>query len=535
MNKLHMVRLVVFGGCFLFVSLAYASAPSISGTVKDSAGAPFKGAFVRARRNKITMSVLSDRQGRYRIQNLPAGEYEVEATVVGYKSVPRTGVNLAAGQSATLDFALQKSMVRWSDLSYQQARVLLPEGKGRAVLVDQCFRCHGFQTRMVGSRRNQAGWGRAVTFMRTALHFYLAGRVNDQEAADVTSYMNTVFGADSQLPRSPADLPKYQETVRPFSDEAMKIVYVDYEAPRPNSWPWSETSDKDGNIWIAYYGKANRIGRLDPRVGEIQDFPVPYQGTAAIHSVVAAADGTAWFTEQGPNKIGKWDPTTQKITEYQDAYIRGKEGIVEGGSKHTVRVDPKGFVWSTGSPLTRLDPKPGKFTRFPEVPSAYGIVFDKEGNPWFTEFELQGKIGKVDAKTGKVTKWAPPTPECWPKRIQIDSNGIVWFGEYARTHKEAAKIARFDPKTQTFKEFPLPGPSATPYGLGIDRNNFIWYSSEDMDILGRLDPKTGVVIEFPFPYSENGIRELNLDSEGRMWFGTGPNNKVGYFIPPEGM
>src|SRR5262245_16553124 len=60
---------------------------TISGTVKNSTGAPFKGAFVRARnvKTKMTVNVLSDSRGQYRVQNLLPGDYEIRATAIGYK------------------------------------------------------------------------------------------------------------------------------------------------------------------------------------------------------------------------------------------------------------------------------------------------------------------------------------------------------------------------------------------------------------------------------------------------------------------
>ena len=107
---------------------------------------------------------------------------------------------------------------------------------------------------------------------------------------------------------------------------------------------------------------ANKITRLDPKTGEMKDFPIPFTGTAGVHSAVPAPDGSVWLAEQGSNKLGRWDPVTQKITEYQDAYLPGKEGIEDGGSKHTVRIDPSGKVWASGVPLTRFDPETEKFT-----------------------------------------------------------------------------------------------------------------------------------------------------------------------------
>ncbi|MGH9784284.1 MAG: carboxypeptidase-like regulatory domain-containing protein, partial [Terriglobia bacterium] len=75
------------GLVMLLVSVAYGE--TISGTVKDASGAPVRGAFVKARsdaKSKITISVLSDSQGRYRIENVSAGGYQVQATALGYRN-----------------------------------------------------------------------------------------------------------------------------------------------------------------------------------------------------------------------------------------------------------------------------------------------------------------------------------------------------------------------------------------------------------------------------------------------------------------
>ena len=129
------------------------------------------------------------------------------------------------------------------------------------------------------------------------------------------------------LPKSPADMPGYKETLRPFSSDAMNIVYVEYDMPGPNRMPFSAAPDKDGYLWIPNFGVANKITRLDPKTGEMQDYPVPNVGTAAIHSAVPGPDGAVWLAEQASNKVGRWDPNTKTITEYQDAYLPGKEGL----------------------------------------------------------------------------------------------------------------------------------------------------------------------------------------------------------------
>ena len=383
---------------------------------------------------------------------------------------------------------------------------------------------------MAAVKRDLDGWTTAVNFMRDTRHARLANHINDQQALVLTNYLNDAFGVDAKLPKSPADMPGYKATVRPVNDDALKIVYVEYDMPGPNRMPFSAAPDKDGKLWIPDMGSENHIGHLDPNTGMVEEFTAPNATPAGIHSAVPAPDGSVWIGEQAANKVGRWDPKTKLITEYQDAYQKGMEGLEDGGSKHTVRVDPSGRVWGTSvhSQLTVYDPKNNEFSHFPDTYSPYGVEIDKAGNPWFAEFDSKGKIGMVDPKTGKVTKWAPPTKDGWPRRIEIDTDGIVWFAEYY-----GGKIGRFDPQTQTFKEYVLPGPKATPYALAIDRKHNLWYSSDEMDVIGRLDPNTGKVTEFPYAHSENMMKEFFLDAQGRMWYGSGPNNKVGYFVPSD--
>jgi virginiamycin B lyase len=517
--------LALLSSVILFGSACYAA--TITGTVKGPDGAPFEGAFVQAQNTKTRMwlIVLTDSQGRYRVEKVPAGDYTLSTKVTGFRSDPRPGLTVTAEQDASVDFTLQKANIRWNELSIYQAKQLFPASTGKDTLFEHCFVCHGFQTRMASVRRDEDGWKDRVQFMRDAMHFSLAWRFDDKKAADVASFLNNSFGNDATLPRSPADLPEYKNTTHKFSSEAMNIAFVEYEMPGPSRMPFSAAPGKDGYLWIPNFGIANKITRLDPKTGAMEDFPVPNSGTAAVHSAVEGPDGSVWLTEQGPNKLGKWDPKTQKITEYQDAYLPGKEGNESAGSKHTVRFDPHGNVWATGYPLSRLDPETGKFTDFWGVADhTYGLEPDKDGNIWFTN-PGTGQIGKADWKTLKIRQWEVPTKDGYERRIELDANGIVWFGEY-----QNGKIGRFDPKTETFKEYDLPGgKDVFPYGVGIDTNNDVWYSSYYMDVLGRLDPKTGKITEYPFPHSENTIRELFRDSEGRMWYGSPSNNRVGYF------
>jgi len=117
----------------LFFCSFGSQAASVTGTVKGPDGAPFQGAFVEAQNTKTRMmtSVLSDTQGHYQIDNLAPGEYRLMIKAVGYRTDPRTGVNLTADQKASFDFALQNGTVRWNEISFYQAMQLWPAAKGK--------------------------------------------------------------------------------------------------------------------------------------------------------------------------------------------------------------------------------------------------------------------------------------------------------------------------------------------------------------------------------------------------------------------
>jgi hypothetical protein len=111
-------------------------------------GAPFPAAFVQARnaKTKITVMVLSDNNGRYRIENLPAGDYQVQARTIGFRGGPKSGIVLSAKQNASFDWTLQKQIVRRDEIPIAQGFKLIPDGPGKARFEQTCgASCHGFQ------------------------------------------------------------------------------------------------------------------------------------------------------------------------------------------------------------------------------------------------------------------------------------------------------------------------------------------------------------------------------------------------------
>jgi Carboxypeptidase regulatory-like domain/TonB dependent receptor len=82
---------------------------TVSGRVSDERGAVVVGARVKAtlRATGAAREAVTDAGGRYRLAELPPGEYTLRASSDGFADAAREGVTTLAGQSLRLDFTLR--------------------------------------------------------------------------------------------------------------------------------------------------------------------------------------------------------------------------------------------------------------------------------------------------------------------------------------------------------------------------------------------------------------------------------------------
>src|SRR5215510_3379321 len=140
----------------------------------------------------------------------------------------------------------------------------------------------------------------------------------------------------------------------------------------------------------------------------------------------------------------------------------------------------------------------------------HDVMLDREGTVWYSDFG-QMFLGKMDAKTGKVTQY--PIPEVkkgFPVgtlNLEIDQDDNPWVGVMYQS-----AIAKFDKKTETFKTWSTPKEWDTDAGQlghlaleGTPVDNNVWIKNSDggniyrlnlvsnkMENLGAFkDPRTG--------------------------------------------
>lgn len=116
-----MLTILLVAGATAVTAAAQAGAPGvISGVVRDSRGAPVRGAIVGV--HGTTLYAQSDAAGRYRLSPVPAGQARVRAAAIGYVPGSAT-VAVPAGDSAVADFALEPSPLELTPLDVVSTKI----------------------------------------------------------------------------------------------------------------------------------------------------------------------------------------------------------------------------------------------------------------------------------------------------------------------------------------------------------------------------------------------------------------------------
>jgi streptogramin lyase len=237
--------------------------------------------------------------------------------------------------------------------------------------------------------------------------------------------------------------------------------------------PTAITAGSDGNLWFLERG-ATKIGRITP-AGVIDEFNAGLSGSDTLNDITSGPDGQLWVTIASPDgdKIESFSPSNpddpcfwstgltgtpnQIVTASDDklyftesgdpaaigriktdgAIREYRTGLTADSAPGGLAEGNKGTLWFTGAA------SPGRIGRmnignheFEEIVAGTGLGIDltpdaapagitrgPDGNMWFTESGLTGKIGRV---------YLGPTAELWLDDIQFPgkerheiTNGVI--------------------------------------------------------------------------------------------------------------
>ena len=91
--------------CVIF-TFAQNRVSGISGQIKSASGGPVPGATIKIQ--KTTYGTVTDENGSFRIANVKAGNYQIQISAVGFKTIKKE-INVAENQDNKLSFSLAES------------------------------------------------------------------------------------------------------------------------------------------------------------------------------------------------------------------------------------------------------------------------------------------------------------------------------------------------------------------------------------------------------------------------------------------
>ena len=183
---------------------------------------------------------------------------------------------------------------------------------------------------------------------------------------------------------------------------------------------------------------ANVIGRVDPKTGEMKEYPVktPESGP---HGLEFDKDGNVWFTanSEGLHRQARSEDRRHHRIQAAGRCARSAHAAVRA-ERHAV------LHRSEREHVGRLNPKTGeiKVQKTPtERANPYGMVFTTKGVPFVCDFGTN-KIIEIDPDTLAIKEYPLPNAESRPRRIAISPDDIIWYADYSRGY-----LGRLDPKT----------------------------------------------------------------------------------------
>src|SRR5438093_3373766 len=540
-KQVLLLAFVILGLAGIFSGSAQTqSSVALTGLISSADEGAMEGVLVSAKKvgSTITVTVVSDEQGRYRFPSakLQAGQYALRIRAVGYDVEGPREVRLTAGQTATADLRLTKTHDLASQLSNAEWLESFPGTEQEKASIRACTHCHTLE-RVARSHYDVEKLTAVIERMSTypqlsfpmMIQKLVAPRVGGGEEPleqrregwrRQARYLSTV-----NLSSVPQWNYPFKTHARP-KGRATRVIYTEYDLPQRTRQPHDVIVDSQGTAWYASFGE-QILGKLDPRTGNVTDYEVPllkrHMPTGSL-AVRFDEDENIWLGMQFQGGVAKFDKKTERFQTWSlPPELNGDHVQVNQVSPEHHKVDGKVWLQDAGTyTVLRLDVKSGKFEVFEPYriprPNIYDVISDPQNNVYFTVFG-RGDIGHIDAKTGKIALYPTPTPMSAPRRGMLDSQGRLWFGE-----NRANRSGMFDTKTESFKEWVAPTAESWPYDVMADKNGAAWSGGEYSDRVLRLNPKTGEIVEYLLPRFTNVRRVFVDNSTTPVTFWVGNNH-----------
>ena len=516
-------------------------AAALAGQVTSAREGAMEGVLVSAKKpgSTITTTVVTNASGRYQfpVSHLEPGQYTLSIRAVGYELEAPVSAEVAAGKAAAADLQLRPSANLSAQISNAEWMMSMPGTDQEKRFLLNCITCHTLE-RVVRGKHPASDYPKVLERMgnyvnqSSPLHMQLrkADRLYEErgEARERNRLRQADFLARVNLSSGPSWSYDLKTLPRP-KGKATQVVITEYDLPRRTIQPHDVILDDQGIVWYSNFGE-QAIGKMDPKTGKVTEFQIPITKpgfpTGELGLDVDKA-GNLWFGMMYQAGVAKFDRKTERFQVFPIPPDFNKDMTqINMPAARSSHVDGKVWTQNNGFAVVhRIDLATGKGETFKpfgdpkdgENHNIYDIIADARNNLYFTDF-VNEHIGRIDAKTGEMKLFEMPTKGASPRRAKMDSDDRLWIGEY-----RGNKIAMFDTKTQKFQEWTAPTPWSAPYDVVLDKLGYAWTGSMSTDRVLRLNPKTGEFTEYLMPRATNIRRVFVDDSVPKPVFWVGNN------------
>ena len=528
MRNIWLAKVVLLIAIVTTATAPGAETGSVKGTVVNSSQKGLRGTIISAinEDQQKSVSVLTDSQGRFVLDQLPPDVYVLRARLVGFEDSYTEEMEVSAGDSNKNHRFV---MAPAKDLSQQRTgaslfgELKIEDEEQRMSFKMSCTYCHQVGTFGFRTPEEPVDWEVMIKRMDGfgALHPELKKTI-------VKKLVDTYAeGATKKWPKwTPPEPPK---------GKALALRVVEWDMGNKRQTMIHDLELGHNGLVYAVDMINDALVSLDPVTAERKVFRVPggkepYSDepmTMGPHSLECDAAGNIWITCAIGGKMAKFDVKTEEWLVVSSAPDPAPRGIYP----HTLRVDKKGVVWYTdaGRGVYSLDPNNGNARKYYKLPSEdqaigegigesrgrtpYGIDVAPNGHIWYTK--LNGnRVGRIrpEVPDGDIKEWNPPFRG--PRRLQVDAEGMVWVPGCG-----SGVFAKFNPETEKWKVYDLPDKeNQFPYALNVHpQTGDIWICGTTNDSMFRFIPKTEELIEYPMPSRVTYTREIEFGDDGSVW------------------
>ncbi len=444
----------LLAGAASLVVASFATAASadqlLTGSITSATGQKLEGIQVSAKKegSTITTNVYTDQNGEYFFPTMPDGKYRVWAQALGFQtSKGEVDLNATKHQNFQLA-ALTDPEERYRQLPPEMMVDALPadtpaDANIKKIFTNECTGCHtpGYPLQF---KFDEAGWNKVINLMKVVPGTGVYPGPN-AKVSPIIEYNRKDLAAYLARARGPGETSmKFQDRPRP-SGETARVVWTTYDIPlNPAAGAGTlglKEPDNDGSDWSL--GVTSKLGQM------------PHDGGMDF-------DGNVYFTNNNPNRLATVGKINGKTGELKWIKVEGRNGLAA---------------------------------------NAHGLTRDGDGNFWFDVNPGRRSLGKLDAKTEKVSVYETPanmSPLGGAVTLDVDGKGKIWASA-------PDGAVRFDPVTEKFTDFKSLKPYQSPKGSGMtygaagDRDGNGWWAQMALDTVGHGDGTTGKVSEVDLP------------------------------------